>query len=453
MKIDVLVAEIGSTTTLVNAFSLTQDVAFLGKGVSNTTVETDVREGLKDAIEDLKKNLAVESIEFNEMFASSSAAGGLKITVSGLVYEMTVRAAKEAALNAGANIHYVSAGPLEADDVSQIKAVSPNMVLVAGGTDYGEKKVAYENLIKIADIGFNVPIIYCGNVENHYRIRQYFENHPQKKYLKIIDNVYPRVDYLNILPLRKLIYQTFEEHIIHAKGMTKVKEVVNRAIMPTPGSVMESTMLMHTLFGNVVTIDVGGATTDIHSISTPSDEYKKYAEGEALEKRTVEGDLGVFVNFNNVLETMDRKKLLKRLEVDEETLNDLVANYSYMPKSSQQKKLVYELAKVCVHRALDRHVGDLRKVYTSSGQKFIPEGKDLTQVKLIVLTGGPLIHLEDTEKIVIDYIKNNPNKLMPKATVEIVKDNDYIMSSAGVLSLEYKSEAMQMLSKSLRKKI
>ncbi|MFH0766670.1 MAG: glutamate mutase L, partial [Bacillota bacterium] len=90
MKIDCLVAEIGSTTTVVNAFNLHQDpIEFLGRGMHQTTVDTDVNIGLKLAIEDLKRNLNVDVLVYDELFASSSAAGGLKITVHGLVYEMT----------------------------------------------------------------------------------------------------------------------------------------------------------------------------------------------------------------------------------------------------------------------------------------------------------------------------------------------------------------------------
>ena len=450
MKVDVLVAEIGSTTTVVNAFNIHETQAFIGKGVANTTVDTDVREGLRSAIENLKQNLDIDTLEYNEMFSSSSAAGGLRITVSGLVYEMTVRAAKEAALNAGGNIHYVSAGPLEEDDLDQIKDAKPNIIIVAGGTDYGEKKVAFDNLKRIEALALNVPIIYAGNIDNHYRIRKHFENSTQKDCLQIVENVYPRVDFLNILPLRKVIHETFEAHIIHAKGMAHVKEMVDQAIIPTPGSVMEATMLLNEAIGNVMTIDVGGATTDVHSVALPSDEYRKYAEGEAKEKRTVEGDLGVFVNFHNVLSSIDRQRLIQRLDVDEATLTSLIDNYTYMPKTPEERKLVYELTRVCVNRALDRHVGNLKKVYTSSGQKFIPEGKDLTQVQTIVLTGGPLIHLENTEKIVLDYIRQNPDQLLPNENVRVVKDHDYVMASIGVLSLKYRDIAESILKKSMR---
>ena len=47
MKVDVLVAEIGSTTTVVNAFELGEHAGFLGQGMAPTTVDSgDVTVGL-----------------------------------------------------------------------------------------------------------------------------------------------------------------------------------------------------------------------------------------------------------------------------------------------------------------------------------------------------------------------------------------------------------------------
>ncbi|MBN2605687.1 MAG: glutamate mutase L [Bacilli bacterium] len=451
MHVDVLVAEIGSTTTIVNAFNIHDcEPSFLGRGVSSTTVDSDVTKGLQLAIEDLSANLNVETIEYSEMFASSSAAGGLRMTVHGLVYEMTVRASKEAALNAGANIHLVTANKLTKGDLEKIIHINPNIILIAGGTDFGERETALYNMKEVINLNLDIPIIYAGNIENHDEIINMFVTEKKEKHLKIVENVYPRVDYLNILPLRKVIYETFEENIIHAKGMNHIFEMVNQKIMPTPGSVMEASMILNESIGNIMTIDVGGATTDIHSIAIPSDEYKEYLEGEPLSKRTVEGDLGVFINHLNVLKLIKNRDLLTSLDIDETMLKDLLNHFSYIPNTPIEKNLVYELTKKCTEIALDRHVGDLKRVFTSSGQKIIPEGKDLTQVQYVILTGGALVNLSHTEKIVEDYIKKNPTKLLPKKTVQILKDYDYIMASVGVLSLKYPEVALKLIKKSLR---
>jgi len=451
MHVDVLVAEIGSTTTLVNAFTIDENnPLFLGRGVSNTTVESDVNIGLNLAIYDLCKNLNVEEVTYTEMFATSSAAGGLRMTVHGLVYEMTVRASKEAALNAGANIHLVTANKITEENMEEIREINPNIILVAGGTDYGEKDTALLNIEKILDLDLKIPIIYAGNIENQKSIQKMFKNKKMSNYLKIVENVYPRVDYLNILPLRKVIYETFEENIIHAKGMNNIFKIVNQKIMPTPGSVMESTMILHQKLGNIITIDVGGATTDIHSIAIPSDDFKLYQEGEPLSKRTVEGDLGVFINYKNVLKLFKNHDKFRENGLDDHDIEQIQKNYAYIPQNKIQEKFVFALTEKCVDIALDRHVGDSKRIFTSSGQKIIPEGKDLTQVQWVILTGGALINLEKTEKIVTNYIQKNPTKLLPLEGVKVVKDYDYIMASVGVLSLKYPGIAYKLLLKSFR---
>ncbi|PKK94285.1 MAG: DNA mismatch repair protein MutL [Tenericutes bacterium HGW-Tenericutes-6] len=446
MKVDCLVAEIGSTTTIVNAFNLHKEVAFLGRGMYQTTVDSDVRIGLKNAIDDLKKNLDVKDLSYGEMLASSSAAGGLKITVHGLVYEMTAKAAKEAALNAGGNIHLVTANRLEPSHIREIKSIKPNMIIIAGGTDFGEKEIPYQNLIDVKDLG--IPIIYTGNITNHERIKAL--NIPN---LSIVENVYPRVDDFNIIPLREKIYETFEKHIIHAKGMSHIFEMVKDVIIPTPGAVMESTLLLNELFGGVVTIDVGGATTDVHSVSEPRPEYLKYHDGEPNFKRTVEGDLGVFINRMSVYQTFKYPSLEHILSISKEKLDDLIREEPFIPQSNLGKKMVDELTKQCVYQALNRHIGDMKRVFTTNGYKVIPEGKDLSLVKAFFLTGGALLNHQDPESIIRSYLKKEKTKLIPDEKTIVYKDHDYIFASIGVLSRKYKEQAEILLKKTLRMEV
>ena len=67
MKVDALVAEIGSTTTVVNAFDRldSQEPVFCGQGQAPTSVlEGDVRIGLQGAVEDLRKRLGAEELAY-----------------------------------------------------------------------------------------------------------------------------------------------------------------------------------------------------------------------------------------------------------------------------------------------------------------------------------------------------------------------------------------------------
>jgi uncharacterized protein (TIGR01319 family) len=109
-----------------------------------------------------------------------------------------------------------------------------------------------------------------------------------------------------------VIQDVFEEHIIHAPGMEKVRDIVSGPIVPTPGAVMEASKILKDVIGDLVTIDVGGATTDIHSVTDGSEEIMSILiSPEPVAKRTVEGDLGVYVNMKNIVETIGEKNLVK----------------------------------------------------------------------------------------------------------------------------------------------
>ncbi|SHJ50732.1 GlmL-related ornithine degradation protein [Paramaledivibacter caminithermalis] len=454
MKINVLVAEIGSTTTVVNAFSDIEDrPRFLGQGQSPTTVlEGDVNIGLNNAIENLKQNLGVDEIIYDEMLATSSAAGGLKMTVHGLVYDMTVRAAREAALGAGANIHLVTAGKLRRSDVKKIRNVKPNIILVAGGVDYGERDTALYNAEIIADLDLDIPVIYAGNIENHEDVKEIFEEKGKEKLLYIVDNVYPKIDTLNVEPTRKVIQDAFEDHIIHAPGMTRVRNLVNGPIIPTPGAVMEASKLLKEYIGDLVTLDVGGATTDVHSVTEGSEEVSRILiSPEPIAKRTVEGDLGVYVNMKNIVDLIGVEKIAKDLEFDEEKIKELIDNHRPIPITDEQKKFVERLTLEAVITSVNRHAGGFRDLYGSSGKKTLAEGKDLTNVKWIIGTGGALTRLPNRINIIKQIALNNKgDKLLPTKESKILIDNDYIMASLGVLAKRHKEAALCLLKQSLR---
>jgi uncharacterized protein (TIGR01319 family) len=102
--------------------------------------------------------------------------------------------------------------------------------------------------------------------------------------------VYPRIDELNIDPTRKIIQQVFEEHIVAAPGMEKIRTMVAGKIMPTPGAVMNAALALYDEIGDLMAVDVGSATTDVHSVTEGSPEIQAMLTGpEPFAKRTVEG--------------------------------------------------------------------------------------------------------------------------------------------------------------------
>jgi len=449
MKTDVLVAEIGSTTTVVNAFNGigTGNPAFIGQGQAPTTVsEGDVTIGLKGAIEDLKKNLQADTLIWDDMLATSSAAGGLKMTVHGLVYDMTVRAAKEAALGAGGIIKMITSGRLRKTDLKKIQEIAPNIILVAGGVDYGERDTALYNMDMILSMGLKIPIIYAGNIENQEEVRLMCEEADNQLY--IVENVYPKIDTLVVEPTRKIIQDAFEEHIIHAPGMAKVRELVKGPIIPTPGAVMEAAKVLKEEIGDLIIFDVGGATTDLHSVTEGSSEINSILiSPEPVAKRTVEGDLGVYVNVAHIVEKIGMDNLKKEFPDAEE----LLEKYKPIPVTDREKQFVERLTKEAVLTSLERHAGKLRYFYTASGKKTVAEGKDLTAIQYIIGTGGSLTRLPGNKEILESVkVQVKEHELYPSEAAKVLIDKDYILSSLGVLSKSYLNDALYLMKKSLR---
>ena len=450
MQADVLIAEIGSTTTLVNAFDLSGEPRFLGQGQAATTVLAgDVRVGLNNAIDNLKASLHVNELTYRELLASSSAAGGLKMCVHGLVYDMTVHAAKAAALGAGAIVRQTTAGKLTQADLEEQRAIHPNLILLAGGTDGGERETALYNAELLARDGTGAPILYAGNAQNQSAIKAIFERTNVPCYLA--ENVYPRLDTLNIEPVRKQIHAAFERHIVSAPGMEHIRELVTGAILPTPGAVMEAAMLLYEEIGDLLVIDIGGATTDVHSVTNGSDEIAQLlTTPEPFNKRTVEGDLGLYVNAHHLVEQIGAEKLQNELELD---VAAVMQNYKPIPETPEQFRLTSRLCLEAGLIALSRHAGRLRHYYTPQGRATAAEGKDLSQVKTIIGTGGALTRLPEREKILRKLADCNAGGAMlyPKPGVmRLAFDEDYLMASLGVLAKKNPSAARNLLKQHLR---
>ena len=449
MVIDLLVAEIGSTTTVLNAFDkLDKAPSFIGQGQGKTTVDTgNVLDGIYEAMKALEKNIG-EKIEYRDFIATSSAAGGLKMTVHGLVHDMTVKAAKEAALGAGANLKFLTSGKLRRTDLKKITEIRPNIILIAGGVDYGERETALDNAEAIRSLNLSIPVIYAGNIENREEIREIFKD--TKVDLFITENVYPAIDSLNVEPARAVIQEVFEKHIIHAPGMEKVREMVSGTIMPTPGAVIEAAKLLYEDIGDLMVIDVGGATTDVHSVCEDSEKYSlMMLNPEPKAKRTVEGDLGMYVSRQNVYDLMDKEELSAKFGKSEEEMNQFVENLPPIPTDKEEIKLVEELCKAATKTAVERHTGYLRVIFGVKGKKTYAVGKDLTNVRWIIGTGGALTKLPGRENLLSSIFSLKKDFLLPNREAALLYDNDYIMASLGCMSKRYPDAALKLLKKSL----
>ncbi len=440
-KLDILTIEVGSTITKANGFGRAAVGAWeprsylehLAQGFAATTVAAgDVGLGVEQAIADLQASSGLP-IDQPQIFVNSSAAGGLRMTVHGLTHSMTVRAAREAALGAGAIVKLVTAGRLSDFDLDEIRAIHPNIILLAGGVDFGEAEIVLRNAERLAALNLAVPVLYAGNAAIRGRVGQIFQAAGVETL--VADNVFPDVDVLNIEPVRRLIHEVFNRHIIHAPGMARLAALYGQGgpvgrILPTPGAVLRGAELFAEELGDCLVLDIGGATSDVHSVSDGSREWTaRTVEPKPRAKRTVEGDLGVFVNARNIM-------ALNGDPAWESRLADLRA----LPQTEQEIELTRWLCTRAVETAIRRHAGVVTDLYTPTGKKQIVKGKDLTAVRWVVGTGGALTRVPGGEAILRGICKGPGKYLLPPPDARILIDRDYRFSALGTLAQSYPDE-------------
>ena len=170
---------------------------------------------------------------------------------------------------------------------------------------------------------------------------------------------------------------------------------------------------------------------------------------EPFAKRTVEGDLGLYINAKNLVNMIGEAKLEDELDIE---LAPVMERYKPIPDTGEQFKLTERLCLAAGLTAIERHAGALRYIYTPRGRQTIAEGKDLTKLKYLIGTGGALTRLPHHEQILRTIADCNTNNMMlyPKPDrLQLLFDNDYIMASLGVLSKAYPEAALSLLKQSL----
>ncbi len=437
--VDALVAEIGSTTTVLSAFDGLRDYPaatprLLGQGVAATSVaDGDVAIGVNAARAQLEA--ATGPLAPRLTLATSSAAGGLRMTVHGLTARMTAMAAREAALGAGAVVKYQTAGRLRDHDLRQIAEVDPNLILLAGGVEGGDCDTVLFNAGRLSELPARPIVVYAGNSAVCADAQQILASAGFT--VRVTSNVYPGIDELDILPARAVIHDAFEEHIVHAPGMERIGELVNGRILPTPGAVLIAAELLAASAGDLVVVDVGGATTDVHSVTDGSPEYAALqTEPQPHSKRTVEGDLGTYVSAPHVVEMLAAQERPAHLPPP-------------LPQTSEEIAAALTLTHFAAVTAVQRHAGQLTHLYTPTGRQTVARGRDLTACRLVVGTGGALTRLPGGDAVLADVRgKEGGERLLPPRDAACVLDRDYVFACCGALLAHFTPEAVTKLLRS-----
>ena len=229
-------------------------------------------------------------------------------------------------------------------------------------------------------------------------------------------------------------------------GMSKIRGLVSGSIVPVPAAVNMAAQLFYEIKGPCMVIDIGGATSDVHSVCQDSERFRNVLTSpEPFAKRTVEGDMGVYKNRMIVAQHMK--------EPPENDWRTLLEQLQPIAENARQQELVDRLTQAATHVALSRHVGKIHYLYLQSGRKTMASGKDCTDVKTILLTGGALIYHTDAIEMVTRTLKSMDPTLLIPSNVSISVDKQYLLSTIGVLSLEYPQEAKQLMLDLIERKL
>ena len=453
----ILLIDFGSTYTKLTAVDV-EGETILGTAAAYTTVDTDINEGLQEGLRQLEEKTG--KLEFSETFACSSAAGGLRMVTSGLVPELTSEAAKLASLGAGAKIVGLYSFQLTQEDVQEIAALQPDIFLLVGGTDGGNTACMIHNAQMLSALEPKFPVVIAGNraaAGECKRLLSRFETY-------VCPNVMPKFGTLNIEPTQKQIREIFLNRIVSAKGLSKATQLLSDILMPTPSAVLQAMELLsqgcegEAGIGDLVAVDVGGATTDVYSIADGMPKgmntvYKGLAEPFA--KRTVEGDIGMRYSVRGILEAAgsDRVAQIAGLQPSrvEELTSWLRENTDAVPNGNEElEQLDHALAAMAVETAVSRHAGTIEETYTMMGKTYVQSGKNLTHVGQIVVTGGSLIHTKKTAEIASYalYSPMQPMSLRPKAA-SVWVDRTYILAAMGLIANRYPQAALRIMKKEL----
>ncbi len=430
-----------------------------GKTVSPTTVEPpylDVMIGLRQSLSKLATLTNTRLVEGARLVTpsrngsgvdifvvTSSAGGGLQMIVTGLMKEITAESAHRAALGAGAIVSDVIAlddSRTVIERLDAVKRIRPDMVLITGGTDGGNisEVAAMAEMVAMAapeprfGQHFKMPVIFAGNVEARDFVVQVFGEDVE---LSFVENIRPVLEREELDPARQKIHDLFLEHVMmHAPGYSALVSWSGGNVKPTPVAVGDAlSYVAQSVDGNVLAVDVGGATTDVFSV-IDSQFY-----------RTVSANLGMSYSMGNVLREATPELVSRWLPF--ESHENVIRNWNYnkmirptgLPQTFSELMLEQSVCKEALRLSLKHHkdlirnlkgvrqersVGDVFQ-QTGSGQTLV----DMMQIKAVIGTGGTLSYAPRRSQAAMMLLDG----FQPKGITDLFVDSWFLLPHTGVL--------------------
>jgi len=429
--------DFGSTFTKALLVDLTDGVVVAG-AEHRTTIETDVLDGYDACLAQLAD--ARPGAKHAEVLACSSAGGGLRIAVVGNEELVTAEAGRRVALSSGGKVVTVRAVAQGRD--LDLTPDAPDVVLLTGGTDGGNREpiVAAARGLREADWGG--PTVVAGNLDAREEVSALLAGTPHV----LADNVVPQIGVLAPTSARTAIREVFLSHVIGGKHLSRrARQGVNMFTQmirgATPDVVLTGVELLASAVGEVVVVDVGGATTDVHSVVDLDPETAELARDVVAATpvtRTVEGDLGMrWSAMSTVAEAgLDLEEAARRRREDP----------GYLPTTDQEHDEDEAIARAAVALALRRHAGRSKVVVSPEGRVVERTGVDLREVGLLVGSGGVLRHGRQgvADRVLGPSVRADGDWQLPERA-RVVVDTDYVLAAAGLLAAAHPDAAYRLV--------
>jgi uncharacterized protein (TIGR01319 family) len=397
-----------------------------------TTIGTDVLDGYRG----IRGSLAEARVgEPEQVLACSSAGGGLRLAVVGYERDVTAQAGWRVGLSAGAKVVHVASGRLSGPDVHDLRAARPDIVLLVGGTDGGNADVLLHNAERLAHMRVTAPVVVAGNADAAGEVAAVLASTGRR--FEVTDNVLPQIGVIEPRGARAAIRAAFLHHVIGGKHLSKGTEFVDMVRAATPDAVLAGVqVLADSVDGDVLVVDVGGATTDVYSALQPQGEDAGLAKDVVAplwQSRTVEADLGMRWSAEGVVEAAQREAL---------PLADALPGYAarvsqevaHLPAGPVEQALDLELARLAAVIAVRRHARA-----SSPGASPRP----LADVAHVIGSGGVLRHAVEPEQRAVLHAVTADHAggwRVPRGA-RVATDTAYLLFAVGLLAEEHPTAA------------
>ncbi|MBP1736300.1 MAG: hypothetical protein H6Q60_181 [Oscillospiraceae bacterium] len=438
-----ILVDFGSTYTKLCVFDLENGELVLTTRHAST-VKTDAGIGLLANLEMAAGKIGAGGVKNARFVASSSAAGGLRMVVVGLTPKYSLLAGTNVALGAGARVIKSFSFLLTEADVREIEAIQPEILLLCGGVEDGNTDWLFHNAALLAGSPrLQTSVIYAGNHCVSKEVRALFLQNGKECHT--VENIFPALGRLNAGPAGEAIHHIFMKRITGMKGLSKVKELVGEIVMPTPAAVLAGGRLLTegtkqcSGLGESLIFDVGGATTDVYSYcKTLESDAKLAGAPEPDHKRTVEGDLGLCSSALSLLDAAGADKISAQCHAPQAQVQSQcryrTEHEDYIAETEAERQLDFALARQAVFIGARRHAGHITNAY-AKGARRVQEGKDLTGIKNLIGTGGPIINSVNPREVMVCALKRRDERelLLPEAC-QCYLDRQYLLYAVGLAS-------------------